>query len=77
MQEGFIYPSKLSVIKNTLLARYSSKAELSFLKKIVESSELELELNISYDRYAEEIHHKLTLYVPFNISVDWNLFKSV
>ena len=67
MQEGFIYPSKLSVIKNTLLARYSSKAELSFLKKIVESSELELELNISYDRYAEEIHHKLTLYVPFKI----------
>lgn len=56
MQEGFTYPSKLSVIKNTLLARYSSKIELSFLKKIVEHSEMELELNVDYDRYLERFY---------------------
>ncbi len=67
MQEGFVYPSKLPVIKNTLLARYSSKAELSFLKKIVENSQMELELNVDYDRYVEKTLHKLTLYVPFKI----------
>ena len=67
MQEGFTYPSKLSVIKNTLLARYSSKTELSFLKKIVEHSEMELELNVDYDRYLERNLHKLTLYVPFSV----------
>ena len=67
MQEDFTYPSKLAIIKNTLLARYSSKAELSFLKKIVETSEMELELNVGYDRYVSKSLHKLNLYVPFKI----------
>ena len=68
MQEGFVYPSKLPVIKNTLLARYSSKAELSFLKKIVENSQMELELNNYYDDFGEgTYYHKLILYVPFRI----------
>lgn len=67
MQKKFMYPSKLSAIKNTLLARYSSKAGLSFLKKIVENSQMELDLNIGLEHYDDKTLHKLTLYVPFRI----------
>lgn len=67
MQNDFTYPSKLAIIKNTLLARYSSKAELSFLKKIIENSEMELELGADYDSSGEICFHNLTLYVPFRI----------
>lgn len=62
----FDYPSKLSIFIKTLLARYSSNAEFSVLKEIIEKAESELELGVDYDNFDGGIYyHKLILSVPF------------
>ena len=64
--QKFIYPSRLTIIMRTLLARYSSKPELSALKEIIEKAKSELELGVDYDDYDGGIYyHKLILTVPF------------